>query len=188
MTALPPRAFVLIRHGQTDANRDGIIAGRREAMLTETGRAAALALAGWRWPDGLALFASPQARARETAALAFPGRAVTLIAGLRERDWGALEGRPIAELTPREATPPGGEGWYAMRDRVARALTEAIDAAGPALPVLVAHSGVIRAARALTGGAHDGPSAPNTLPLLFAPRDGGWHETTLNEKDTPWIA
>ncbi|MEI4472796.1 histidine phosphatase family protein [Frigidibacter sp. MR17.24] len=186
--ALRPRAFVVIRHGQTDANRDGLIAGRTEAMLTEAGRAAAARLALRRWPARIALFASPQARALDTADLAFPGRARRVLPDLRERDWGRLEGRPLAEITPREATPPEGEPWADMVGRIARALRLAQDAAGPALPVLVAHSGVIRAVRALTAGDHTGPSAPNTTPLLFAPGPRGWSETTLTERNAPWTA
>jgi probable phosphoglycerate mutase len=188
VSALPSRAFVVIRHGQTDANRDGVIAGRTEAQLTETGRAAARRLAQWRWP-AMALFVSPQARARETAALAFPEAPARVIAGLRERDWGRLEGRPLCELPPREATPEAGEGWQAFCTRVGQALAAGLGAA-PAgrLPVFVAHSGVIRATRRLTGGSHRGPSPPNTTPLLYAPTPAGWTETELNGETHPWIA
>lgn len=194
----PAIPFVLIRHGQTDANRDGRIAGRTEAVLTEAGRAGAARLAGWHWPGTVTLFSSPQGRAVETAALAFPGRAPRLLPGLRERDWGRHEGAPVATLPPRAATPEGGEAWQAMLDRVAEALAtalaQALAAAGPVLPVLpvlVAHSGVIRAVRQLTGGRPDGPSPPNTTPILFAPASPAspaWRETTLTEKDLPWIA
>ena len=54
--------------------------------------------------------------------------------------------------------------------------------------MLVAHSGVIRAVRQLGGGTPHGASPPNTTPLLFAPEASGWQETTLTEKDLPWIA
>lgn len=181
-------AFVMIRHGQTDANRDQIIAGRLEAQLTSEGRAAATRLADWPWPGEIALFASPQARARDTAALAFPGRPAVIIAALRERDWGHFEGRPVAELPDRAATPAGGEGWPAMLERVGAAVDQALQAAGDRLPVLVAHSGVIRAVRQLGGSTPHGASPPNSTPLLFAPAASGWQETTLTEKDLPWIA
>ena len=176
---LPARPFCLIRHGQTDANRDGIIAGRTEAALTASGRAAAAALAGLDWPLPLALFCSPQARARETAALAFPGHALRVVPGLRERDWGIHEGRPVAELPPRLSTPLHGEGWPEMVARIHAALCLCLLQAGQALPVIVAHSGVIRAARALTGLDFTGASAPNTLPLLYAPTAGRWQEEPL---------
>ena len=172
------KSFVLIRHGQTDANRDRIIAGRLEAQLTEQGRAAARALSDRPWPADLHLVSSPQARARETAGLAFPDLPLHLHPGLRERDWGRLEGQPIALQPPRLSTPEEGESWQALLDRVAAALNDCLLAAGDALPVLVAHSGVIRAARALTGGDFQGESAPNTTPLLFSPGAmGGWTES-----------
>ncbi|WP_232825549.1 histidine phosphatase family protein [Albibacillus kandeliae] len=184
---LPSRPFVLIRHGQTDANLDGIIAGRTEAQLTEAGRAAARALASWDWPEPIAIFSSPQHRARETAALAFPSRRAAPIEGFRERDWGRFEGQPVAVAPPRHQTPEGGEGWSDMIARVERALARAIEDAGAALPVIVAHSGVIRAARVVTGGRDDGPSPANTTPLLFAPTGSGWRESQL-EKEQQWTA
>jgi hypothetical protein len=45
--------------------------------------------------------------------------------------------------------------------------------------VIVANSGIIRAARALTGGDLPGPSAPNTVPLLFTHASGRWQERPL---------
>ncbi|RWR11311.1 histidine phosphatase family protein [Sinirhodobacter populi] len=179
VVTLPRRAFCLIRHGETDANRDGIIAGRTEARLTARGRAAAAGLAILDWPGRIAVFSSPQERARETAALAFPGLRATVLAGLRERDWGRFEGRPLAERPDREAPAEGWEDWSAMVDRVEWAIAQAVARSGAALPVIVAHSGVIRAARVLTGGGAGGPSAENALPLLFAPVGGGWRERRL---------
>ncbi len=184
----PPLPFVVIRHGETDANRDALVAGRIEAQLTPAGRAAAQALAGWIWPREIALFSSPQQRARDTAGLAFPLRTPILLEDLRERDWGIFEGRPIAELPPREETPEGGEPWPQMLARVSRALAQAQEQAKGALPILVAHSGVIRAVRHLTSGSPRGPSAANTTPYLFAPDAHGWKEQKLTEKDRQWIA
>jgi broad specificity phosphatase PhoE len=168
------RPFVLIRHGQTDANRDGIIAGRLEAQLTEAGREAAEALAALPWEGPLAVFSSPQKRAHQTAALAFPEADILLHEGLRERSWGDLEGRPTGLQTPREATPPGGESWAELQARVAATITDCLTRSPRGhLTVLVAHSGIIRATRAVTGGDAGGPSPANTLPLLFAPLGGG---------------
>lgn len=175
--------FILIRHGQTDANRDGVIAGRIEAQLTETGRAAARALAEWAWPETITLFTSPQQRARETAALGFPGHDPILVDKLRERDWGRFEGRPVSEAPPREETPEGGEAWQDMIARVATALRSAQDRAQGTFPVLVAHSGVVRAVRQLTGGSQHGPSPANTTPYLFMPAPNGWREAVLQKKD-----
>ncbi|WP_158585569.1 histidine phosphatase family protein [Pseudooceanicola sediminis] len=188
VVTLRARPFVLIRHGQTDANRDHLVAGRTEAQLTQVGRRAAQALSGWEWPADTMLFVSPQQRARETARLAFPHHSPVLLEGLRERDWGLLEGRPVSQLLPRDQTPEQGEAWPDMIGRVCAAIAVAQDAAAGRLPVCVAHSGVIRAARHLTGGAADGPSPANTTPYLFSPTPEGWRETLLEQKDTRWIA
>jgi broad specificity phosphatase PhoE len=176
---LPRRPFAIIRHGETDANRDRIIAGRTEARLTDRGRRAAASLAGQAFGQPIVLFTSPQARARETATLAFPYLTAYVVEDLRERDWGVFEGRSIADLPPRTSTPDGGESWEAMLARMAAAIGLCIDLAGGNLPVIVAHSGVVRAARALTGHDATGPSAPNTVPLLYAPASGSWHEQPL---------
>ncbi|PIL14329.1 hypothetical protein P775_26860 [Puniceibacterium antarcticum] len=186
---LPDLAFVMIRHGQTDANRDQRIAGKTEARLTELGLHSARALSDWAWPsDDILLFSSPQQRAQATARLAFPGYTSILLEGLRERDWGLFEGRPVSEIPPRDQTPSTGEPWSDMLDRVCDAITEAQKRSAGKTPVCVAHSGVIRAVRQLTGGSADGPSPANTTPYLFTPRPEGWHELLLDKKDTQWIS
>lgn len=180
---LPERDFVLIRHGQTDANRDGIIAGRLEALLTEKGRDGAARLAGVDWPKPIKLFVSPQQRAQETARLAFPDHRVITLEALRERDWGRFEGRSTTELPPRESTPEGGEGWAEITARVSSVLAECHALAGNALPVIVSHSGVIRAVRFLAFGEIHAPSAANTTPYLYQLRDGRWTERQYPLKD-----
>ena len=91
---LPARPFVLIRHGETTANRDQIIAGRLDVALTEAGRKQAQALQNLHWEQPLAIFTSPMARARDTTSLAFPDLPATVHPLLGERDWGIFEGRP----------------------------------------------------------------------------------------------
>lgn len=176
--SIPPKAFIVIRHGQTNANRDGLIAGRIEALLTEKGRASASALADLDWPQNLQIFASPQIRAQDTARLAFPHHAITPIQGLRERNWGIFEGRSVAEQPPREGSIEGGESWADLLARVSAALEEIFAQTAPEItPVLVAHSGVVRAIRAITGDlagtALTGPSPLNTTPYLYSPTGAG---------------
>lgn len=180
---LPDLPFVVIRHGETNANREGWIAGRIEAQLTQAGQRAAHSLSDREWPEEIVLFVSPQQRAQLTAQLAFPQRPLITLDGLRERDWGVFEGRPLAEAPPREATPDKGEPWADMIARVAAAITQAQAEAAGALPVLVAHSGVIRAARHLTYGSAHGPTPANTTPYLFTPLTGDWRETELATQD-----
>lgn len=165
--AFPSGRFCLIRHGETTANAAGLIAGRMDVALSERGRRQAGALARRAWPAPITLFSSPLARAQDTCRLGFPGRPFTLHDGLRERDWGVFEGRPLAEQPDREGTPEAGESWPGMVQRAGRAIIGICAASGPALPVLVCHSGIIRAVRVLWGDGSAGERPPNAVPLLF---------------------
>ncbi|GAA6202535.1 histidine phosphatase family protein [Aquicoccus sp. SU-CL01552] len=165
--ARPSQSFCLIRHGETTANADGFIAGITDVPLTALGRDQARALSELPWPEEIAVFASPLSRAQRTAELAFPGRDVQLHPGLRERDWGVFEGRPLGEQPARENTPGQGESWPDMLVRVQTAITEICAGAEGMLPVLVCHSGIIRAARMLWTTGDVGQRPPNATPLLF---------------------
>ncbi|MDQ2088404.1 histidine phosphatase family protein [Marimonas arenosa] len=72
MSTHPP--LFLLRHGQTDWNRDRRIQGQMESQLTELGRGHATRqgeiLAGLDLPEGIAAFCSPQRRTRQTAEIA----------------------------------------------------------------------------------------------------------------------
>jgi len=138
----------LVRHGETQASRDGTLAGWADVPLTERGieqaRAVLPVLAGERF-DGV--WSSDLSRAVATARLAW-GEPRT-DARLREINFGALEGRDWTTLDPAYKTalsdfdgfnPPGGETLIEVRDRVESFLAE--------LPsgrhLLFTHGGVIR--------------------------------------------
>src|ERR1044071_989182 len=89
------RPFYYLRHGETESNAAGTIAGSLDVELTPLGRdqarVAAKALAG---APITAIYASPLRRARDTAqpvaeALQLP---VTILEEIAERNWGELEG------------------------------------------------------------------------------------------------
>ncbi|WP_417712969.1 histidine phosphatase family protein [Pseudophaeobacter arcticus] len=164
---LPPQSICLIRHGETTANRDGIIAGRLDVALTDLGRQQARALQAYPWPGAIALFSSPLERAQETCRLGFPDQNFHCHPGLRERNWGRFEGAPLAELPLRAGRPEGGEDWSEMITRVARAITTCCAQAQDRLPVLVCHSGVIRATRLLAGQQSSGRRPANAHPISF---------------------
>lgn len=179
MTEIPAKSFYLIRHGETTANAEGLIAGRTDVPLTELGRAQARALSRRDWPARIALYASPMARAQETCELAFPDRPFTLHDGLRERDWGVYEGRPLRTQPDRNATPEQGESWPDMIRRIERAIVGICQTGTDTLPVLVCHSGVIRAARLLWTTGEVGSRPPNATPLLFKRSGSTFKEKTL---------
>jgi broad specificity phosphatase PhoE len=141
--------FYLLRHGQTAQNAAGLIAGATDAPLTDLGlqqaRAAARALADL--PVGQ-FHASPLLRAWITAEAIVaqrPELAILPAPDLAERHWGIWEGAPRAILD-RNATPEGGEGPGAFHARILRGCAS-ISGPSPseAAPMIVAHSGTIRA-------------------------------------------
>tara|TARA_R110000868_G_scaffold373543_1_gene637672 strand:- start:48097 stop:48687 length:591 start_codon:yes stop_codon:yes gene_type:complete len=178
----PKVPFVFIRHGETDANKAGIIAGSTEPPLNDTGREQARAIAPLmalgKWQ---ALYVSPQDRARQTADLVMPGYDPHILDGLRERHWGDLEGRPVTELCPRFETPPDGEGFDAMCQRVSFAMQQALSEVSDRLTVVVAHSGVARCILYMTGFGAEGPRMANATPILFRPTATDWEYENLTE-------
>ncbi|MDL2272506.1 histidine phosphatase family protein, partial [Desulfovibrio sp. OttesenSCG-928-I05] len=138
--------FYLVRHGQTYSNlRKMMIGGGGSAPLTPRGRQAAKHL-GLELLDTpfVAAYASPLARAVETARLALGGRdmPVVHVEGLRDVFWGDMEGGipadivamkkerpddpyfPLGNLdTPEYRSPFNGETICAFVERFEKALT-----------------------------------------------------------------
>lgn len=125
-----------VRHGETEASRDGRMSGDADPPLTDLGlrMADALGAAYGRWPWA-ALYTSPRLRARQTAdAIARPaGLRVNIEDGLREIAYGAWEGVSEAELAtrpefhtwaadPARVAPPGGETAVEVASRATAAL------------------------------------------------------------------
>lgn len=84
----------LIRHGLTALGEEGRYQGRLDAGLSDAGRAALIAA------DFVPahVYVSPARRARETAALLFPGAGQRVVPALREMDFGLFEGRSWREM------------------------------------------------------------------------------------------
>jgi probable phosphoglycerate mutase len=148
--------ILLIRHGRTDWNEQGRLQGRADIPLSPCGRAQVIR---WQLPGGWAdarWLSSPLRRATETAAL-LTSRPVEIEPRLVEMDWGAWEGRTLAELRAEapeamaanearglDFRPPGGESPREVRDRL-----ESLMADLTGHVICVTHKGVIRAALSL---------------------------------------
>ncbi|MEZ4699528.1 MAG: histidine phosphatase family protein [Rhodothermales bacterium] len=110
----------LVRHGETDFNRQRIVQGRGvDVPLNETGRLQAGALARRAATLELdAIFASTLTRAGETAdivAEAVGAAQVHRLSDLEEMSWGVYEGRPRSpelKLAFREMRDRWGAGEY----------------------------------------------------------------------------
>jgi broad specificity phosphatase PhoE len=90
--------IILVRHGQSTTNEQGLLVGRSDPRLTELGQRQARALAPW-LAEVEDLWVSPLARARETAAIALPGREQMVKESFIEVDYGDLDGTSLAEIT-----------------------------------------------------------------------------------------
>ncbi|AOU97687.1 hypothetical protein BI364_06700 [Acidihalobacter yilgarnensis] len=156
--------LLLVRHGQTDWNRDGRYQGRSDTALTTFGREQALALGERLAGSGArTLISSPLQRARETA---LPiGHQLGLDLAIDERlcelSYGDWEGFTQAEVKARwpealrrwkrqpDAYPPaGGEALPIAAERIRHCLDD-LAASLPSPVIVVTHSGVIRIARLL---------------------------------------
>lgn len=148
----------LIRHGETQANRDGVFRGRGEVPLSPAGLKQARELQVHFAALGVQrVFSSPLRRAAQTAAACFPGRAVELQELLNNLDLGRWSGRRKKEIAAEEpelwrrwlAEPermsfPGGESLAAMKARVRHFNRLLTDAAEERIAV-VSHRSVLKA-------------------------------------------
>jgi len=148
----------LVRHGETDWNREGRIMGALPVPLNERGdeQARGVAQALTRYPIA-ALFSSPVARAVQTARLVAErlGLPITEEAGLTELAMGAWEGRYWNELEsdqsrrslyshPLEARAPGGETLAEVQKRAVAAIENALAIQNHRPSVFVTHADVVR--------------------------------------------
>jgi broad specificity phosphatase PhoE len=157
--------LLLVRHGETDWNRDGRWQGHSDTPLNDAGREQARRLAP-ELSDVDVVYSSDLARARETAEILAQqlGLHVRLDPRLRERGFGAWEGRTSAEIEAAFQheharwlagdTPgaPDAEPFDEFASRVHDFVTEVVDRHADETVLIVAHGGSLRAIHALAQG------------------------------------
>lgn len=149
----------LIRHGETEQNKTGILMGSTDTPLNDHGRLQATTLGGR--INGLevdAIFSSPLQRALETATLVF-GQQTSIITdtSIQEFHFGEWEGMHFSEiarqypdiwklwLTDWEKTHiPGGEAFPAFKQRVISFVEETVHQNSGRRLAMVSHGGCIR--------------------------------------------
>ncbi len=167
---------ILIRHGRTNANVTGVLAGRSAGVdLDDIGRGQATRTAERLSVVPLVdVVSSPLERCRQTSDLILERQSgptpLTIEDGITECDYGEWQGRPLAELAkerlwsvvqtqPSAAVFPGGESLAAMQARSIAAIRRH-DAAvesrhGPgAVWAAVSHGDIIKSIVADALGMH----------------------------------
>lgn len=171
--------FGIMRHGETEWNRDKRIQGQSDSPLTALGRETARRWARWLasgpWDR---LLVSDLGRARKTAAIINAQLKLPQTADdrLREQDWGAWTARTIAELRRAEPDrlhrmeakgwlfqPPDGESREAVWQRSSHALCDAARQWPGQSILVIAHGGVIKSLLYRLMGRRFLPSEPPVL-------------------------
>lgn len=168
--------YYLVRHGETDANRTGILQGYMDVPLSQTGRkqaeVMAQALAGVAFA---VVYSSDLSRAADTAALISACRACPLIvdAGIKEINCGMLQGKTFPQVgelwpdvysalkaDPMDAPRPGGESYREFYNRTVSAFDRIVAANPDSVVAVVTHGGVIRNILAHAKGRPVDPGEP----------------------------
>ena len=167
--------ILVVRHGPTEWNALSRIQGRADLPLSDEGR---IRVRDWRLPDGwrsAVCLSSPLRRALETARIL--GLTPEPDERLIEMDWGAWEGRRLADLRRElgeamaanerrglDFRPSGGESPRDVQSRLGPLLQQVSEPT-----IFVTHKGVLRALYALASGWSMEQDAPDKL------RDGCAH-------------
>ncbi len=151
----------LVRHGETDWNRSGLLQGQTDTTLSETGRAQARAL-GIRLADQAfnAVYSSDLVRCVETATIVVGDRKIPVQTDpeLREVHLGRWQGLSFqqarqqwpeeyarVDADPLSHAPAGGENRRELRDRMVRAARRIAGKHSGEDVLVVSHGGAMRA-------------------------------------------
>jgi probable phosphoglycerate mutase len=150
--------LVLIRHGESEGNRERVFTRTPDVPLTTAGRAQVGRAAEWiaaRYAPRRVV-SSPFVRARETAEIVASrlGLGVEVEDDLRERSYGELAGQPYAsvrDLADYDPTtywlwrPPGGETLVQVAARAGAVLDRVARSSADGDVVVVSHGAVMLA-------------------------------------------
>ncbi|MGI6627713.1 MAG: histidine phosphatase family protein [Bacillota bacterium] len=194
-------SYYIVRHGETLANRSGILQGHLNVPLSGRGKRQA-ELVGKALSEFKihAVYSSDLDRARETAAAIAKYHDCKLIPErrLREVHCGGMQGRTMDEsrrLFPEffkalqkdplyTARPGGGESYYDLCKRTTDALEDIAGSHPDSNVVIVTHGGVVRCLLAYAAGAKLDPGSPtaaNTSISIISKHKGKWQLDKFND-------
>lgn len=153
--------LIIVRHGRTAANAQGLLQGRVDNPLDDEGVAQAEAIAAALGPVDVVV-SSPLERALQTAAPL--GGELRVDERWIELDYGDWEARPVADVSPESwaqwradphFAPPGGESLFELNTRVAAASADLLELAAEADVAVFTHVSPIKSAIAWALGVED---------------------------------
>lgn len=188
----------LIRHGETEWNRDGRWQGHADIPLTEHGRRQARALARRLVDEGVRfdhIYASDLSRAFETAKIIAQALEMPLhpLPDLREIDVGSWSGLTRTQIMAQFSGAfetvfhaPDGESREVFGERVAGALLSLAAKHPGATLAIVSHGGVVRSMLHYLyslnrQGDQPVPLIGNTSITEVRLDAGGWHIARIND-------
>jgi broad specificity phosphatase PhoE len=203
----PLGRIILVRHGETDANRLRRFAESGEIPLTELGfqQARNLAIEIAQNFKPVALLSSRYLRARQTSSVL--GKALELLPilldGIHERDFGVLKNQPyhrMGEMMRQDPAfdsaqpwlwvPPDGESLEQVRVRAVAAL-DTLCSQSPFDLVVVSHGAVIQSLAAHLTGEWSESHLPPNCGMKIVEHDGqlspghAWLQESLVTSESP---
>ena len=186
--------LLLVRHGETDWNRERRFQGHADPPLNQAGRVQARELAKSLAGEGIdAIYTSDLRRARETAEIvaARVGSDVVALRELREIDVGDWQGLTWPEIEERHPDGAarwhrdghgwdGGETYDQLRERIVAALRVIAERHPRQRVLVVGHGGTVRATRAFVEGVSvvesrgRSPAIGNCEVFRVVTEDGTW--------------
>jgi broad specificity phosphatase PhoE len=187
----PPNArgrFIMVRHGESEGNRDRHFTLTTETALTDLGRRQARE-AGRRIAQRFRpelIISSPFARARQTSEIIAEELqlAIEIVHDLHERDLGCLKGQSYDSLRELVRTDPnydpangwawrpdGGESYEDVRRRVMVAMSDLRKRYATREIVIVSHGGVMLSVWADIVGAWHGSHLPPNCGIVLVEHD-----------------
>ena len=151
--------IILVRHGETETNQNQRLHQTDDTQgLNDRGREQIEKTAAKiKMYAPAVIYSSPEKRAVQTAQIIgrVCGLAVRILAGIRERNWGKLSGKPWSEIQSIldkmslderfNYAPSNGESWKEFEQRLISALDEVVNRHQGKTIVMVSHAGAIRA-------------------------------------------
>jgi probable phosphoglycerate mutase len=187
--------LILIRHGESEGNRDRVFTLTPAVPLTDRGREQVRTAA--RWIAGRyaprKIVASPFVRAQQTAEelAQVLGLSIEIEHDLRERSYGDLAGQPYSILQTRADfdpaaywlwRPPGGETLIEVAQRAGAVLDRLVEAAPEDDMIVVSHGATMMSLWwHVTGAWREGRVARNAGIVVAEHRAGRWQSAAMAE-------